>query len=942
MLDKDNLLVWRNSLFRFNSLLLNKVFPFIGLLAILPAWANATESVGLATGDYCDSTKTHLQIEANGAIPATLQQKLGSYARLDCGQSDPVGKLTAELLNVLSQENISVTQSTVTDSGFGVIKLALSTTTSPSESDDSEKQTVLLPVVLAERSEDTLNSIIGPIRITGEMVENETLKVQFPINMNALKSIRGRLQLKWLRDGQVIEGATRSRYRLTADDIGKRLSVEISILDDQKTLVLNKASSTTIMVAMANYPPEIQNLTVKGNAILGEELIASFDVIDRNPEDNDLSSDVIWLRDNMAIPNATGPRYTLTEDDLGHVIRVMVTPLSSDGQGGAQVSGKVEMLALAKPVEKQLVVLRPETEDVEPEEKAPEISTDQDTLSAEKTEDVVMAPPPRPVVIQTEDKDATPQVTLKPAADAAVVPEAEDETLQETYLALAEGLSVVEGDDLALKKIIFTATDIIKQSDLDAVNRKHRGAELSIDLIREILADLNNIYENNGYELSRALLPQQLIRDGMLRIQLVDAKVGAIVVEDAERIDEDYIRNRLGFTPGDSISLSLLENRIRLFNANNKTQLTTELSPGQNFGETDIFVKVTEPDFIELPTVSVNNHGSELSDWKQNSFTTTFNNVLSMDDEFSVSVSDGEGTRSRAFGLKLPLGTNGANINFNRSDANTKVKSGPDATVGFRGNSNSTSLALSYPLVFNDEYSIYISAAVAHAYGDLVQPGDGAVLSKSDTEKFALSLPASWSNGLTTVSFSPTFSVIHTDTEIPPDENWMSKFEGDFALSQFITPQLTFNGRGKFLYTDVAAMINLPSENLTVGGPGSVRGYQPSEDSGYTGYFLSAELRSDMATWEGVELPSFMPSIQPSIFFDHVMAQSQYRKRSRGDFWSSAGVGLTIPALFDTFTFDAYWATPLDGSIHQAEKDAYSNDVIKFSLSAKINIDMFK
>ncbi len=933
-------MVRRDLLFRLKPLIIKKVFPFIGLVTVLPALANANDGLGIATGDYCDSTKTHLQIEANGTIPATLQQKLGLYARLDCSQSDPVSNLTAELLDVLSQENVSVTKSTVTDSGYGVIKLALTT----SESDDGEKQTVLVPVVLAERSEDTLNNIIGPIRITGEMVENETLKVQFPINMNALKSIRGRLQLKWLRDGQVIEGATRSRYRLTADDIGKRLSVEISILDDQKTLVLNKQSSPTTMVAMANYPPEIQNLTVDGDAILGEELIAIFDVIDRNPEDTDVSSEIIWLRDNMAIPNARGPRYTLTEDDLGRVIRVMVTPLSSDGQGGAQVSGKVEMLALAKPVEKQLVVLKPKTEDVAPEEKAPEIITDQDTPSAEKTEDVVMAPPPRPVVIQTEseDKGATPQVTVKPAADTAVVSETEDETSQETYLALAEGLSVVEGDDLTLKKITFTDTEIIKQSDLDAVIRKHRGAELSIDLIREILADLNSLYENNGYELSRALLPQQVIRDGMLRIQLVDAKVGAIVVEDAVRIDEDYILNRLGFTPGDSISLSLLENRIRLFNANNKTQLTTELSPGQHFGETDVFVKVTEPDFIELPTVSVNNHGSELSDWKQNSFTTTFNNVLRMDDEFSVSVSDGEGTRSRAFGLKLPLGINGANININRSDANTKIKSGPDATVGFRGSSNSTSLALSYPLIFNDEYSVYISAAVAHAYGDLVQPGDGAVLSKSNTEKFALSLPASWSNGLTTVSFSPTFSVIHTDTEIPPEENWMSKIEGDFALSQFINPQLTFNGRGKFLYTDAAAMINLPSENLTVGGPGSVRGYQPSEDSGYKGYFLSAELRSDMATWEGVELPSFMPSIQPSIFFDHVMAQSQYRKRSRGDFWSSAGVGLTIPALFDTFTFDAYWATPLDGSIHQAEKDAYSDDVIKFSLSAKINIDVFK
>ena len=93
-------MVRRDLLFRLKPLILTKVCPFIGLVAILPTLANANDSVGLSTGDYCDSTKTHLQIEANGTLAATIQQKLGSYARLDCSQSDPVGNLTAELLDV--------------------------------------------------------------------------------------------------------------------------------------------------------------------------------------------------------------------------------------------------------------------------------------------------------------------------------------------------------------------------------------------------------------------------------------------------------------------------------------------------------------------------------------------------------------------------------------------------------------------------------------------------------------------------------------------------------------------------------------------------------------------------------------------------------------------------------------------------------------------------
>ena len=916
--------------------------------------------------DFCDDTKTHVQINAGFEINPILTSAFGGMARLNCNQTDPIKSVEAQLIDALAQQSIQVDAADISYNDTGVINISLET-----DQDQDLRSSVLMPLVFAERSEDVLNKIIGDIRIKGDMIENETVKVTFPVDMNALKSMRARLKLNWLRDGQIIAGATRSRYQLAEKDIGRRISVQVTIIDLDQKQVLKRESAATIQVAMADHPPEIRDLKLIGEPILGREIRAEFQTFDKNVEDQDTGAEIIWLRDNLAIPGATGPVYTLTEDDLGHVIRAMVTPRTSRDGGGKIVSGDIAMMALPNPIEKQLIVLAPEKKQAEPKEEKKETTSEQvaQQMSAEdktpeqksetklddaseqvtvETETVteqdstITAPPPRPVVIQTENEtpETSPKIDVKPALDAApTIPPSEKLKPEEKLVALAEGLSLVEGDLTALKKITFTDTGLIRQIELDAVNRKYRGREFSIDLVREILEDINALYVEKGYELSRALLPQQIIRNGMLRIQLVDAKVGAVIVENAERLNEEYILNRIGFKQGDDISLAALENKIRIFNANNKTQLTTELSPGQNFGETDVFVKVTEPGLIELPTVSINNHGSEISDWKQNSFTTKFNNLMGLDDEFSVSISDAEGSKSRAFALSFPLGKGGTNISLSRSDADTKVKNGPDATVGFRGQSNSTSIGISTPIIFNDEYSIYLSAAYARAYGDLVQPGDGAVLSESRTRKLALSLPASWSNGLTTVSISPTFSVLNTVTEIPPSENWMSKFETEFSISQFITPGLTFNGRGKYLETDAREMINMPSEILTVGGPGSVRGYQPSEDSGYRGYFASAELRGEMATWDGVSLPSFIPSIQPNIFIDHMFAQSQFRRKTRADYWSSVGVGLTVPSVFDMFTFDAYYARPLDGAIHQAEKDAYSSNVLKFSISAQVNIN---
>ena len=130
----------------------------------------------------------------------------------------------------------------------------------------------------------------------------------------------------------------------------------------------------------------------------------------------------------------------------------------------------------------------------------------------------------------------------------------------------------------------------------------------------------------------------------------------------------------------------------------------------------------------------------------------------------------------------------------------------------------------------------------------------------------------------------------------------------------------------------------MPGEILSVGGPSSVRAYQPSESSGYVGYFVSAELRSDLANWEQVKLPRQMPNLQPYLFIDHILARSQYRKDTREDYWSGYGFGITIPSFFNGLSLDAYVSESLDGEIHKAEQQAYDEQHVQFSLKANLDL----
>ena len=912
--------------------------------------------------------------------------------------------------------------------------------------------------VLAGGKAGLIEAILGNVTIEGEIIENQTLTARLDINRGAIRALRVKTRLAWLRDGAPITDTDLSRYTVQENDIGSRLAVRIDLIDMKGRILHSRRSDETQLVMMMEHPPVITDLAVAGEGKSGESLVLSYVFRDKNPEDSEEGTSVIWLRDNLEVSDAEGFHYHLDDDDVGAEIAAMVTPRSNDGVTGEPVvinfDGMIAPVMVEatpdeneppeatppllaevatpdeneppeatppllaevtppdenEPLEAPLPLLAEATPDENepPEAPLPEaisLQTDsqiadlpadqiQDSDVAEDTlDEIIIASVPEPEIIpqiipeaaseagdipqeeivpaeslDTDGDEAPVEIASLPPVDIAPVIDGSSDTIilpleEEEWpldnqrpllrystpqsvdpadteiLVLAEGLGLAVNQSQILRRINFSESQILDDNALSAIDKKYFKQPIDLVLIRSIIDDTNALYMKAGYALSRALLPEQTIFNGVLDIQLVEAKVGNLVVENSQDVKESYIRNRLGLKSGDILKLSALEHSIRLYNANNKSQLTSELAPGAGFGETDVFVNVDEPDFVELPSVSMNNHGSELSDWRQNSFTTVFNNLLGYDDEFSYSFSDADGSSTNSIQYSFPFNRFGTNVTLARSVTKTKVNNGSDMTVGYRGTSRSTSLSISRPLVFKDRYSIYLSAAMAHGYGDLVQPSSGTTLSRSHTRKWTMSLPMSWSDGVTTVSFSPTYSLINSVTEIPRRENWMGKIEGNVAVSRFITSYLTGNMRGKFLYAEHENFINLPSEILSVGGPGSVRAYQPGEDSGYQGYLLSAELRTDVANWGWKELPGYLPSVQPYVFVDHMFAQQQFGIRYRGDFWSGYGVGLTIPVIADIFTFDSYYAKPLDNAAHAAEKAAYNDNVLKFALSAKITLN---
>lgn len=993
--------------------------------AFLTFGAVATLSFALlspaqAADESCTIKPTHIQLSYSFAWQPDDQARLSNIIASECRSASFIKNLTSALETALMEQNIKPRQILVMpENSRKVISIKLVT----KADSDAFDANILVPL-----QQPASGQIITSLDVIGEAVENEELIARYTINENRYQANGGKLVIEWLRDGQPIENAGRSRYILQRSDVGRQISAKLTYSEGAPHSFDEKTARITSLIAAANYPPSIRDLTITGDAETGQTLTATYIFNDDNEGDSEGDTSFIWLRDNMAIAGATGPSYQTGASDIGAQISVRVQPRSQDGMAGAAKTASLAEIVRAKPVEvdqdtvqladgKALdadalegrIAAAIETDETSEAETSAKIADDSDEKaiitkaedksdSAEIAEQIVTIgkPAPRPAKPQIapvdddtklakSDDDKAPQLIIRapteaereslaqpeeaekePASDIAQAdkpaiiikplddedktdkPRQDDELEAEKEpviiapvpppTVLTEGFEITHNSPKIFTGLSFTPSNILLETDLKNIERAVKGMPIQLPAIKTVLDEVNALYLAYGFELSRALLPEQTVDDGVVAIQLVEAKVGKIILENRDALDEDFIRNHLAAEEGGFISLAQLEKSIRIYNMSNKSNLATELAPGEAFGETDIFVDVAEPDIVELPSVSVNNHANKTSDWRNNTFSFTANNLFGFDDETAFSFSDASGSSTQSVSFSMPVDYKGSNLSLALTNSDTKIVAGSAETVGYRGSSTASSVSYSTPMLVGDEYSIYLSGTLGSSKSDLVQPETGLMLSKSHVRKFTLGLPYSYNNGTTSFSFAPAWHVINSTTEIPVTDKWVQKIDGDISLSQFLSEKWTANLKAKFLYTDARDMINMPSEILSVGGSSSVRAYQPGESSGYQGYFLSGEMRTDLANWEEVSLPEFMPSAQLYLFADHMMAQTQYKVRNRGDYWSGVGVGLRIPSIFNLLTFDVYWSEPLDGSIHEAEKEFYDEELFQFSLSARFRL----
>ena len=145
-----------------------------------------------------------------------------------------------------------------------------------------------------------------------------------------------------------------------------------------------------------------------------------------------------------------------------------------------------------------------------------------------------------------------------------------------------------------LNAVKLTGNHVYSTEQLKFIYEKDLHHVITIARLFEIVQEITNYYRNNGYILSRAILPPQHVKGGVVTIQVIEGYVGHVEVtgkpKGAKRIVQEIGCKMIECRP---LQINRLEKFMYLENEIPGTQVRAVLTSQENVGAADVSL-VTE------------------------------------------------------------------------------------------------------------------------------------------------------------------------------------------------------------------------------------------------------------------------------------------------------------------------------------------------------------
>lgn len=403
------------------------------------------------------------------------------------------------------------------------------------------------------------------------------------------------------------------------------------------------------------------------------------------------------------------------------------------------------------------------------------------------------------------------------------------------------------GPTILVSVINVEGATLLTPQEIRAITSKFEGKELSLTAMQKIADLITDAYRNKGYATSRAYLPPQTVREGVLLIRVVEGKLGGLDIRGNRHFKTSLLQRKIGLQPGGYFDYSALQRSLVYINEHPDRHARAVLVPGAEPGTTDIIIDV-EDRFPLHAGFEFDNYGSRYIGKYRYSLVLEHNNLLGQDDRAYYKFQYSDRARLLLHQARYNYPVNPA-LDIGFYYLHSRLKLGKELElVDARGRAYIFGLFLNQGLIMQDNLDLRLN--LGFDYKTVKNYLLGIQESQDNVRLLKLGADLDFND-----PWGRNIFLAQLDTGIPkilggmPGKYDFSSrppaggrfYKGVFNLFRLqeapLSTYLLWKNSAQYTAYNLVA-----SEQFQIGGPGSVRGYPPAEHSGDKGYYTALEL----------------------------------------------------------------------------------------------------
>ena len=524
-----------------------------------------------------------------------------------------------------------------------------------------------------------------------------------------------------------------------------------------------------------------------------------------------------------------------------------------------------------------------------------------------------------------------------PSPDPRITPESEPplETPEQVSPRLPAEILERCPSQITVEKFYFQDNTIFTDQELSEVVKeefKNKTIFSCTELLQAALA-VTKLYVDKGYRTSGAIvvLPKELKPDAegevkiKVKIKVIEGELERepkVIPLDKGRLN-NYVRSRLRIDQEKPLNVEDLQEALQLLQLDPLIEsISAKLSQGSTIGKSILEVQYSEAPTFN-PQVFLDNGRSPSIGSFERGLVFRKANLLGLGDGISLGYTNTDGSNNLNFSYELPFNSSNGTLAFTYAQTDSDVIESPFDELDIESESRYYELTLRQPVIRSvkertfQELSLGLTGFWRESESSILgmsAPLTPGAEEDGETNIFALRFLTDWTMqnsqevialrsefSLGLDAFGSTVNEQISGVEEIPDSRFLA-WRGQAQWARLLAEDTLFLVRGNAPFAEAL----LSSEQFSVGGLGSVKGYRQDQILTDNGLFISTEVRLPIfQIAEGAGLIQLIP------FFDYGKGwNSSDRSNPDPNNLASVGIGLQWQQG-DNFSARFDWGIPL-------------------------------